>query len=105
MTRRSGFVGFIPVAADRAAVDQASVARQERLEQRYEEAHAAAERARAAAQRSAAAAAAGRRVQPAPAPAPAAPAAAQPPAVPTRVVPEAEYKILLRAADAYLKRI
>ncbi|MGX1694076.1 hypothetical protein ACWIBQ_01655 [Microbacterium keratanolyticum] len=105
MTRRSGFVGFIPVVADWVAVEQASTARQERLEQRYEQAHAAAERARAAAQRSAAAAAEGRRVQPTPALAPAAPAAPQPPAVATRVVPEAEYKLLLRAADAYLKHI
>lgn len=105
MTHRSGFVGFIPVAADGLAAEQASVARQQRLEARYGEAHAAAERARAAAQRSAAAAAAGRRVRPAPAPAPAAPVAPQPPAVPTRVVPEAEYKLLLRAADAYLKHI
>lgn len=104
MTRRSGFVGFIPAAADGLAAEQASTARQRRLEARYEEAHAAAERARAAAQRSAAAVEAARRVPPAP-PAPAAPAAAQPPAVPTRVVPEAEYKLLLRAADAYLKHI
>lgn len=105
MTRRTGFVGFIPAAADGHAAEQASAARQERLETRYEEAHAAAERARAAAQRSAAAVKVARRVPPAPAPAPAAPAAAQPPAVPTRVVPEAEYKLLLRAADAYLKHI
>lgn len=105
MTRRSGFVGFIPAAADGLAAEQASTARQQRLEARYEEAHAAAERARAAAQRSAAAVEAARRVSPAPAPAPAAPAAAQTSAVPTRVVPEAEYKLLLRAADAYLKRI
>lgn len=104
MTRRSGFVGFIPVAADRAAVEQASVVRQERLEQHYEEAHAAAERARAAAQRSAAAIKAARRVSPAPAPAPAAPAAAQPPAVATRVVPESEYQLMMRAVHTVLKK-
>lgn len=62
MTRRSGFVGFIPAAADGLAAEQASTARQRRLEARYEEAHAAAERARAAAQRSAAAVEAARRV-------------------------------------------
>ncbi|MFE6736942.1 hypothetical protein [Microbacterium sp. NPDC057650] len=101
MTRRSGFVGFIPAAADRAAVEHASAARQGRLERAAEEAHAAAERARAASRRSAAAAAAGRRVQPAPAPAPAAPAA---PAVPTRVVPESEYQLMMRAVHTVLKK-
>lgn len=99
MSRRSGFQGFIPAAADRLAVELASVARQERLEARYEEAHAAAERARAAAQRSAAALEAARRVPPAPAPTPAAPAA------PTRVVAEADWQLLLRAAAPYINHV
>lgn len=102
MTRR-GYIGAISVSADRIAAEQASTARSAAIEQRRE-----AESARAAA---AAARRAAPRPKPAPVVQPATPAVSAPQRgagpstdVPTRVVPESEYRLMMRAVHAVLKK-
>lgn len=97
--RRKGYIGPISVSAAQVDHQRAAAARSARIQ----EAAASAQAAAGAAQRRAT------RPKPAPkAPAPPkalpiAPAAAQPPAVKTRVVPESEYQLMLRAVNAVIK--
>lgn len=103
MSRRSGLVGFVDVRADRLGAGQASVARSAAIEQRREV--EAARSAVAAARRAAPPPQTPKPVQPA-APAVSGPQwAAQPSSdVPTRVVPESEYRLMMRAVHAVLKK-
>ena len=101
MSRRSGFVGLVDVQADRLAIAQAASARRDAAERREE---AAAQAAAATARRAAP------RPKPAPKASPASPSisgaqrAAQPPAPETRTIAKSEYDLLMRAANAVLKK-
>lgn len=102
MSRRSGFIGYVDARADRLAIEQASAARRAAIERQEED--AAARAAAAVARRPAPRPKPARQASPADPSVSGAQRAAQPPAPETRTIAKTEYDLLMRAANAVLKK-